>query len=138
MSIRGGRSSLDVDRENTGSKKTISLIRAWLKGCTGLHGACKFGWNPQWKPTRLLELDYSGSPPNVRLQTQFPSGNLCYMTLSHRWGPSNSQRLMLTQGTVDTLRERVPIKTLPQTFREAVKLTRQLGQRYIWIDCLCI
>ncbi|KAF2670835.1 hypothetical protein BT63DRAFT_411923 [Microthyrium microscopicum] len=32
----------------------------------------------------------------------------------------------------------IPWLTLPATFRDAVKLTRYLGIRYLWIDCLCI
>lgn len=45
------------------------------------------------------------------------------------------------QKTKDTLPERqhnIPIVDLPQSFRDAVKITRRLGQRYLWIDALCI
>lgn len=32
----------------------------------------------------------------------------------------------------------IPMNILPRTFRDAVKVTRGLGLRYIWIDSLCI
>ncbi|OCL05864.1 HET-domain-containing protein, partial [Glonium stellatum] len=32
----------------------------------------------------------------------------------------------------------IPLECLPRTFREAVNITRAIGQRYIWIDSLCI
>ncbi|KUJ19671.1 HET-domain-containing protein [Mollisia scopiformis] len=41
----------------------------------------------------------------------------------------------------DTLQDRlakIPLKRLPKTFNEAIKITRKLGLRYIWIDSLCI
>jgi hypothetical protein len=34
--------------------------------------------------------------------------------------------------------KRVNFSDLSRTFQDAVKLTRQLGQRYLWIDSLCI
>ncbi|KAF8858560.1 HET-domain-containing protein [Acephala macrosclerotiorum] len=33
---------------------------------------------------------------------------------------------------------KIPLKALPKTFSEAIKATRKLGVRYIWIDSLCI
>jgi len=32
----------------------------------------------------------------------------------------------------------IDLETLPQTFRDAIKFTRALGVRYLWIDALCI
>jgi hypothetical protein len=64
-----------------------------------------FGWNPKWKPIRLLELDYTVGPSKVRLQAQFSPADLLYMTLSHGWGSSSSQRLILTRDTLGALRE---------------------------------
>jgi len=34
--------------------------------------------------------------------------------------------------------ERIPLATLPPTFRYAMLVTRDLGVRYLWIDSLCI
>ena len=33
---------------------------------------------------------------------------------------------------------RIPISSLPKTFRDAIVLARQLGSRFMWIDALCI
>ncbi|KAH6951058.1 hypothetical protein BKA56DRAFT_626064 [Ilyonectria sp. MPI-CAGE-AT-0026] len=30
------------------------------------------------------------------------------------------------------------MKELPQTFRDAIRVTRELGKRYLWIDAICI
>ena len=43
----------------------------------------------------------------------------------------------LTVNIEDRLKS-IPMNILPRTFRDAVKVTRGLGLRYIWIDSLCI
>ncbi|KAE9376617.1 hypothetical protein N431DRAFT_400864 [Stipitochalara longipes BDJ] len=40
-----------------------------------------------------------------------------------------------------TLKDRcagIPLHTMPPLFQDAVIITRNLGYRYLWIDCLCI
>jgi hypothetical protein len=32
----------------------------------------------------------------------------------------------------------IPMTILPQTFRDAISITRRLGVQYLWIDSLCI
>jgi Heterokaryon incompatibility protein (HET) len=47
---------------------------------------------------------------------------------------------MLTT-TTDTLSERkagIPMDLLPKMFQDAIIITRNLNQRYLWIDSLCI
>lgn len=59
-----------------------------------------------------------------------------YLTLSHCWGKVIPPRLTLK--TLDTWHIRLPDEELPQTFRDAIWLTRELGERYLWIDSICI
>ncbi|EPE25547.1 het containing protein [Glarea lozoyensis ATCC 20868] len=59
-----------------------------------------------------------------------------YLTLSHRWGGVPPVRL-LKDLLVDFMQS-IPFHSLPQTFRDAVDLTRELGFRYLWIDAICI
>ena len=58
------------------------------------------------------------------------------MTLSHRWGTASF--LNLTKDNIGTLEAGGPLSTLPKTFREAVEIVRRLGERFLWIDSLCI
>ena len=58
------------------------------------------------------------------------------MTLSHCWG--TSRRLMATKETLKDLQGGVAVSSLPETFRDAIVITRRLGIRYLWIDYLCI
>lgn len=44
----------------------------------------------------------------------------------------------LTKLTFETMLREVPQDSLPLTFQHAIEVTRRLGKRYLWIDCLCI
>ncbi|KAK0707181.1 hypothetical protein B0T21DRAFT_273005, partial [Apiosordaria backusii] len=59
-----------------------------------------------------------------------------YVTLSHRWASSEVVELKSTN--IDTFRQCIPLESLPQTFMDAIAVTRTLSIRYIWIDSLCI
>ncbi|OCK75717.1 HET-domain-containing protein, partial [Lepidopterella palustris CBS 459.81] len=86
-------------------------------------------------PTRLLDVGKSG--PTIRLETEFSADfNEHYLTLSHCWGGADVP--ILTVGTVQKFSAGIQIISLPKTFRDAVKATRELGIRYLWIDSICI
>ena len=62
--------------------------------------------------------------------------NLAYLALSHRWGGADV--LKLTNATLQSMLIKIVTKELPQTFQDAIHITRKLGYRYLWIDSLCI
>ena len=45
---------------------------------------------------------------------------------------------MLTPENLDTFLEAIPLESLPQTFRDALYIARNLGLEHLWIDALCI
>ncbi|KAH0423560.1 hypothetical protein CcaCcLH18_12086 [Colletotrichum camelliae] len=59
-----------------------------------------------------------------------------YATLSYCWGLGPF--LSLTKSTMSSFRQGVSVSDLPQTFRDAIHVAKQLGLSYIWIDALCI
>lgn len=63
-----------------------------------------------------------------------------YLTLSYVWGLDQNFRLckgnlahLMTTGSLANLQAK-----LPQTISDAITLVRSLGERYIWIDSLCL
>lgn len=86
-------------------------------------------------PTRLLDVGETVDSPWIKLvETSGQSGS--YITLSHCWGGAVNQ--MTTRDNYDSHRSGILIEQLPAKFRDAVKITRLLGKRYLWIDSLCI
>lgn len=87
-------------------------------------------------PTRVLDIGTHDQPMNrVRL---LESGNLLgrYVCLSHRWG--QLPKLQTTRATLKAFQRALPMAHMPQTFRDAIEVTRRLGFQYLWIDSLCI
>lgn len=57
-----------------------------------------------------------------------------YFALSHCWGGDIPSKT-LTRPLPDYLKA---LPDLPRSFRDAIRITRELGFRYLWIESLCI
>ena len=66
-----------------------------------------------------------------------PNGTTGYYTaLSHCWG--SEQNFTTTHSTLNERRNSIQYHDLPKTFRDALKVTKAIGLRYLWIESLCI
>ena len=54
------------------------------------------------------------------------------------WGPDPSLCPQLLSSTIDAFSSDIPLSDLPGKYVNAVRITRALGFRYVWIDSLCI
>ncbi|PVI02269.1 HET-domain-containing protein, partial [Periconia macrospinosa] len=61
-----------------------------------------------------------------------------YATLSHSWGDPSHRPLTTTDQTLPRRQHGIEDEELPQTFRQAVHVCREIGIEYLWIDSLCI
>lgn len=108
-------------------------LATWLKNCMDTHPNCNVSRSDPKLPTRVI--DVSKTDRTVALiESQGGTGK--YIALSHTWG--KSPRLTATKKTVDDLKGGVAVSFLPKTFQDAIEITRRLGIKYLWIDCLCI
>ncbi|KAI1410900.1 HET-domain-containing protein [Hypoxylon sp. FL1857] len=89
-------------------------------------------------PSRLIDVDAKGLGDDVVLvnSTSIPQGSP-YVALSYCWG-DNRPECMTTSDTLYKHMQKIPWSTLPATFQDAVKFTRSLGVKYLWIDTICI
>lgn len=112
----------------------VDIASSWLTQCLTSHSHCS---RPERAPlpTRILDIQPSGSTFNLRLQVNKGHQGQ-YITLSHCWGLES--RLTLCKANLLSFQHEVPFDQLPRTFADAVRLTASLGQRYLWIDALCI
>ncbi|KAK8212713.1 heterokaryon incompatibility protein-domain-containing protein [Phyllosticta capitalensis] len=117
-------------------EQAIIWARGQISDCLNLHKTCAIQVNG--RPTRLLDVDPDGNDTDIKLQdfsSISPDTSIEYAALSYCWGGHQPECIT----TPETLNRNLHhIWDLPQTFRDAVKVTRGLGLKYLWIDSICI
>lgn len=91
-----------------------------------------------WVPTRLLDIGTS-EDSLIRLLDRDETRLLSkqsYATLSHCWGKTGVIRTV--KSNLRNHQQEIPRGSLPLTFKDAIKIARNLHLRYLWIDSLCI
>ena len=116
------------------SEAAYEQIRTWLSSCRGDHPNCPKSLD-RALPTRVLDV---GAPDGSQEpKIYITKGEAAqYLVLSYCWG--GPQPITLTLSTLLAKTTRIEMSSLPQSLQDAVKVTRKLGLRYIWIDALCI
>ncbi|KAI2467007.1 HET-domain-containing protein [Annulohypoxylon bovei var. microspora] len=120
---------------NSGSAEALGLARTWLDTCRVQHPECTIQVG-HYVPTRLLNISHADPKLVLREEVETAQDDIKYVALSHCWG--GSQPLKTLRSNIDPHRVGIPLKNLPATFKDAIKVVRSLGLRYIWIDSLCI
>lgn len=115
------------------SRNCLRLAAWWLQDCRDTHDTCRKMRESRKPPTRLLVL----SEHRVRVCSgaDIP-GQFAYATLSHFWGSKTYHSL--SQDNLASYRDEIPQGNLSKTVRDAIKIARELGLSYLWIDTLCI
>lgn len=112
-------------------------IRDWLGECRTTHEHCK-DTEIALLPTRVIDVGTACVEP--RLYVSGENERASYFALSHCWGPPdpNIRKLVTTRSNLKQHCVEIPLDSLPKTFYDAVKVTRSLGIRFLWIDSLCV
>jgi hypothetical protein len=137
------------------SEETLNYLNEWLRVCECSHGLCMrslagkridgryskfdslcFPWEDTDAPLphRVLAI-YTD---HVKLVETKEGQTGCYVALSHCWGSSENHPLKTTKENYAERLAGVPLEDLPKTFRDAVKITKHIGVKHLWIDSLCI
>jgi hypothetical protein len=87
-------------------------------------------------PSRVIDVGPPDGSVEPRLLVLNKETFGVYIALSHSWG--SAQSLTMTTQTIDQYQRHIKFSELPQSFKDAVRVTRALGYRYLWIDSLCI
>lgn len=88
-------------------------------------------------PSRLIDVGEKGGA-TVKLYNTKDDNHLEYLALSHPWGPDTSAHFSTLPGNLARHLQGILFRDLPQTFQDAVTMTRNLNHRYLWIDSICI
>jgi hypothetical protein len=117
--------------ENSSSGGCFAIASQWLQNCLDTHNECPKQLSPL--PSRVIDVGNNERDPFLHI-SQGQCGP--WLALSHCWG--SEQSFTTTSSGLDFFTKGIPMTDLPQTFKDAIWITRRLGYQYIWIDSLCI
>lgn len=127
----------ELDSSGTGSPAAFELALFWLRQCLSTHEKClKAKPSPNFMPTRVLDVVNEKVRLVETAKLALPDVEREYLALSHCWG--TTQIITSRNDNLKNHLEDIPFGALSKTFQEAVKVTRKLSFRYLWIDSLCI
>jgi hypothetical protein len=119
---------------NPTSEHAITLMRTWLNN----HGIRKgplskssTGAKKGAMPKRLLKIDATSNI--VCLEDSLEAQE--YALLSYCWGGDQTTKTLASN--LQAHKTNVITDSLPQTIRDAIKVTKHLGLEYLWVDALC-
>ncbi|PMD22783.1 HET-domain-containing protein [Hyaloscypha hepaticicola] len=122
------------------SQMDVTRARGWISACENNHGdTC----NPRWSLSSVAAI------PGLEVLRLIDVVSEClvearepcrYLTLSYVWGGVNNVRL--TSNKKNSLMEKGVFRTiwhlLPRTIKDAIEVVRALGERFLWVDALCL
>lgn len=145
-------------QKDTASMSSFSFAQEKIKECLSNHECGRSSISRLLEiarldlPKRLLDLG-----DNIKLVENVQS-DWEYVALSYCWGVHEIKAINLksnisnststpdfltrfsitTASTIAEHMEGIPVGKIPKTIRDAIAITRRLGMRYLWVDCLCI
>ncbi|KAJ4294144.1 hypothetical protein N0V90_007834 [Kalmusia sp. IMI 367209] len=122
----------------SGSQFNINTIREWIRSCDRSHSCIPR--NTSFLPTRVIDVgdEHSSAVRLICIDREHATAAK-YLALSHRWGSPTTNTLFRTlKSNLATYKEAIQVADLPKTFEQAVKISRKMDIRYLWIDSLCI
>jgi len=119
----------------------LGLIRSWLYRCRTKHNLSCEGL--RLRCSSIIGGNLRVLDVHCRRVVTAPE-NCQFLALSYVWGPHENQPFKsLKSNSLDShgeLKElEIPPEVkLPATIEDAIKITSELGIRYIWVDMLCL
>ena len=113
----------------------VDVLRQWIAKCDSPYGILpeKESLSPMLQAVPLFRLI------DVVEERVVESSIRCrFLALSYVWG--GYQKFQSTKQNQSFLGQRCSLRDteLPLTIRDAIDLVREIGERYLWVDSLCI
>lgn len=124
--------SISFSESSPRSEVSANRMVKWLQECEQ-HEECATT-EAQCLPSRVI--DIGKECPFVRLHVSCPGELGTYTALSYCWGGYDG--IKLTTSELVSFQEGIEEGILPQTYKDAIFVTRNLGIRYLWIDALTV
>ncbi|CZR53560.1 uncharacterized protein PAC_03439 [Phialocephala subalpina] len=107
----------------------ISLLRDWVSQCQQTHNHVKSQAKLNLGALGVSHFRVVDVLENRLVEIR---GFHRYVALSYVWGDCAQPKVLTTNTNF------IDAEHLPRTIRDAIHLTKLLGERYVWIDSICI
>lgn len=113
----------------------LQVVRQWMDNCQTQHGSrcCNPFKASICYPAYLIDTDLNCiiQPGKYELE---------YVALSYRWGKQEAFRMnrINVEGMKDPGGLSRYYETTPPTIRDAMNIVRSIGERYLWVDSMCL
>jgi len=121
--------------DNHQIEESYLSVTGWIRDCQKNHESCCLA-SPTSRPKRLLDLIPPNRDISLRLIETELARNYQYAALSYVWG--GPQRMATTTHNIEARSICIEEANLPRTIEDAIRISRKLGIRYLWIDAFCI
>lgn len=98
---------------------------------------CPSRSGPPLLPTRVIDVGQTDRNPHLYIPALEEEDYGHYLILSYCWGMGNGPA-RTTKANVEARRNEIEFQTLPKTIQDAITVTRALGERFLWVDAVCI
>jgi hypothetical protein len=114
----------------------LALVKRWLSTCEREHtGICPHsseapGWESSFRPAFVIDAENDcivEVPPQCR-----------YVALSYVWGTGKVLKHVVANSEILRITHSLRSQEVPKTIRDAISLVRSIGEKYLWVDALCI
>lgn len=114
----------------------FKLIKEWMRICEKKHGpSCANMWKnvTEQLPQGARMIDV------VQMALVEPSQNCRYVALSYVWGTIDTEYITVSKNVAQRCQKgSLKSVALPRTIHDAIKVVQKLGERYLWVDAMCI
>lgn len=108
-------------------------IRQWIDSCSIKHTECL---STVTAPSGMRLIDVRARKVTPELD---PYDRHAFVALSYVWGKNiDSRTCALLKENTAQLEQTNGLKDLPKTIEDAMTICKNLGQRFLWVDRLCI
>lgn len=122
----------ELPRSMAGQQVDISMLKRWLNDCDHNHGeACNIHYRGSSASMPLVFIDV------LDYCLVSATSAVKYFALSYVWGTVDMSMTLLANYESRCKTRGLPTR-LPNTISDAIMLVRDLGERYLWVDALCI
>jgi hypothetical protein len=115
-----------------GAESVQSLGRKWLSECSKNHTSCAPTKDTEM-PTRVIDVGIEGGVEPRLLETNGRQGQ--WVAMSYPWGGAKP---ITTRDTYKGNLQELPMASLPPLFQDVIRVVRDMGFQYLWIDSICI